>query len=100
MKKYGGTVYIPLKTFDGTLCVPMDVSGQFVSCVRTYPTERYELIKPIQRTRRTELPENYAKLVLIFPQKVKTESIKLNSGDIVYILGETDNYYRVETRMH
>jgi hypothetical protein len=30
VKKYGGTVYIPLKTFDGTLCVPIDVSGQFM----------------------------------------------------------------------
>jgi spore germination protein YaaH len=98
VKKYGGTVYIPLKTFDGTLCVPMDVSGQFVKLHAYISDGTIRINRADSTDKAARVTERDAKLVPNLSSKVKQNPIKLNSGDIVYILGETDNYYRVETQ--
>ncbi|MGI6765205.1 MAG: glycosyl hydrolase family 18 protein [Anaerovoracaceae bacterium] len=98
VKKYGGTVYIPLKTFDGTLCVPIDVSGQFMKLHAYISDGTIRINRADSTDKAARVTERDTKLVPNLSSKVKQDPIKLNSGDIVYILGETDNYYRIETQ--
>ncbi len=97
VKNYGGTVYIPLKTFDGTLCVPMDVTEQFLKLsssvsngtIRIHPYSGTDRIAVIQ--------ESDTYLVSGLHDRSGQDSFPLGRGERVYILGETENYYRVET---
>ncbi len=98
VKKYGGTVYIPLKTFDGTLCVPMDVSGQFMKLNAYISNGTIRINRNLATDKMARVIENDAKLVPGLSATGKQTSFTLKKGDLVSILGETDNYYRVETQ--
>ena len=98
IKKYGGTVYIPLKTFDDVLCVPMDAAEQFLKLSASISNGTIRIHRYSGSDRIAKINENNIQMVSSLHSQSKQSSVPLSKGEMVSILGETDNYYKIETR--
>ncbi len=98
VKKYGGIVYIPLKTFDDVLCVPMDAAEQFLKLSSSVSNGTIRIHRYSGTDKVAKINGNNIDLVTNLHSQGKQASFPLNRGEMVSILGETDNYYKIEAR--
>ena len=96
IKRYGGIVYIPLKEFDGKLCIPMDVTEQFLKLSTVVTGDTIQMRRYSGTDRIARIIENDVELAAGLDSTEKGGFISLNKGEIVSIVGETDNYYKIE----
>ncbi|MFA7660701.1 MAG: hypothetical protein WCX60_05845, partial [Anaerovoracaceae bacterium] len=98
IKKYGGTVHVPLKIFDNVLCVPMDAAEQFLKLSSSISNGTIRIHPYSETDKIAKINENDIRLVTHLHSQGKQASFPLSKGEIVSILSETDNYFKIKTR--
>ncbi len=98
VKRYGGTIYIPLKEFNGVLHVPMDVSEQFLKLSASITGGSINIHRYSGSEDMARIAESGTNLITHLNSPRRQTPFSLNKGDIVSITGESDNYYKVETQ--
>ncbi len=92
---YAGSIYIPLRNIDGTLCFPLNVTDQLFKLGYSVSNGVISLHRysGTDRVSRVNYDTNAAMSLLTGGSGY----VSLSAGDQVYITGETQNYYRVDT---
>lgn len=98
IKKYGGTVYVPLKNIEDRICVPMNVMEQFLklsasfsnNSIRIYSYSGTEKIARVNGSNVYGVPS--------LSSREEPEPFSLAKGEMVFIEGETDQYYIIKTQ--
>ena len=99
LKTYGGTVYIPLKTIEDQLYVPLNTMEQFIKLsyslssngIKLFAYSGSEKIAKVNRDHTEGIPS-------LSVLETPADPFVLSKGEIVFIKGETDNYFKIETQ--
>lgn len=97
VKTYGGVVYLPLKTISGVLYVPMNVAEQFFKLSTTVSTDGLKLFNYSGTGQLSRVNTDNTFLVPKLKNGGRKANIPLQKGELVFLTGETENYYEIET---
>lgn len=96
IKKYGGTVYIPIKTIDGNPCVALDTICQFAKLGYSIKDGVIHLAKLTADGSLGRLVNDIEATASSLSES-SGENISLAKGEVVFIRKETPSYYKIET---
>ena len=94
IKNYAGTVYVPLKEINDTLCFSLNTMEQFFNTSYNFSDGSIKLKAYDQSAKIAKVGNN---AVSAFPSLfAETEdTITLAAGEQVFVNGETDNFYKI-----
>lgn len=98
VKSYGGSVYLPLKQIGTILFVPMNTAEQFLKLSTTISTAGLKLYNYSGTDQIARINQDRTSLVPSLIGATSPDSVPLTKGEMVFIQGETDNYYQIENQ--
>lgn len=98
IKTYGGEVYIPMKKIDGCLYVPLNSTEQFLKLSSSIQGDSIRLFRYSGTERTAKVCKDSTIGICHLASPASEISFPLLRGETVFIKGETDNYYKIETQ--
>lgn len=95
VQNYGGKVYVPMKKLDGVTVFPLNVMEQFYKLSYTVSGSNIKL-RPYAATEKIARISGTNVTAVASLGNEDDEGRLLVQNQRVYIVGETDNYYRIE----
>ncbi len=98
IKTYGGEIYIPMKNIDGCLYIPLNSAEQFLKLSSSIQDDSIRLFRYSGREKTAKVRKNSAIGICHLASPVPGVSFPLKKGETVFIKGESENYYKIETQ--
>lgn len=97
VKNNAGIVYIPLKSLNGEICFSMNVMQQFFHTGYSVSGDDIKLKSIDGSVQIARIGSEHADAAcsLFSSGNTKSDTVTYNSGDMVFIEGETANYYKI-----
>ena len=98
VKKYAGTVYVPLKKIDDRICVPLNSMEQFLKLSASYSNNSIKIISYSGTDKIARVKGTDVFAVPSLTGNDMPEPFSLSNGETVFIEGETDQYYMIKNQ--
>lgn len=99
VKTYGETVYIPLKIIEDQLYVPLNTMEQFIKLSYSLTSNGIKLFNYSGSEKIAKVNKDHTEVIpSLSVSETPAVPFALSKGEIVFIKGETDNYFKIATQ--